>query len=74
LKPRSLLRLGICDIPAKQQQALLISDGQRQWVQMKLAKQTADGGEAAIPYCWSWPLDFLFLAPLWAHCIMRCGL
>jgi hypothetical protein len=63
-------------IPAKQE-ALLISDWQRQcprpMVQMKPVTQPADGGEGAIPYCWSWPLDFLFLAPPRAHCIMRCG-
>ena len=63
-------------IPAKRE-ALLISDWQRQcprpMVQMKPVTQPADGGEGAIPYCWSWPLDFLFLAPPRAHCIMRCG-
>jgi hypothetical protein len=63
-------------IPAEQE-ALLISDWQRQcprpMVQMKPVTQPADGGEGAIPYCWSWPLDFLFLAPPRAHCIMRCG-
>jgi hypothetical protein len=64
------------DIPAKQE-ALLISDWQRQcprpMVQMKPVTLPADGGEGAIPYCWSWPLDFLFLAPPRAHCIMCCG-
>jgi hypothetical protein len=29
-------------------------------VQMKPVTQPADGGKGAIPYCWSWPLDFLF--------------
>jgi hypothetical protein len=33
----------------------------------------ADGGEGAIRCCWSWPSDFLFLAPQPAHCITRCG-
>jgi hypothetical protein len=69
----SLERRGI---PAKQE-ALLISDWQRQcprpMVQMKPVTQPADGGEGAIPYCWSWLLDFLFLAPPRARCIMRCG-
>jgi hypothetical protein len=68
--------LGKRGIPAKQE-ALLISDWRRQcprlMVQMKPVTQSADGGEVAIPYCWSWPLDFLFLAPPRAHCIMRCG-
>jgi hypothetical protein len=63
-------------IPAKQE-ALLISDWQRQcprpMVQMKPVTQPADGGEGAIPYCWSWRWDFLFLAPPRAHCIMRCS-
>jgi hypothetical protein len=70
------LSLGKRGIPAKQE-ALLISDWQRQcprpMVQMKPVMQPADGGKGAIPYCWSWPLDFLFLAPPRAHCIMRCG-
>ena len=63
-------------IPVKQE-ALLISDWQRQcprpMVQMKPVTQPADCGEGAIPYCWPWRLDFLFLAPQRAHCIMRCS-
>ena len=42
-------------------------------IQMKPVTRPADGGEEAIPYCWSWLLDFLFLAPPRARCIMRCG-
>jgi hypothetical protein len=53
------------------------SDWQRQcprpMVRMKPVTQPADGGKGAAPYCWSWPLDFLFLAPPRAHYIMRCG-
>jgi hypothetical protein len=64
-------------IPAGQE-TLLISDWQRQcprpMVQAKPVTQPADGGEGAILYCWPWPLDFLFLAPPRARCIMCCGL
>jgi hypothetical protein len=42
-------------------------------VQGKPVTQPDDGGEGATPYCWSWRLDFLFLAPQRAHCIMRCS-
>ena len=63
-------------IPAKQD-AVLISDWQQQcprpMVQVKPVTPSVDGGEGAILYCWSWPLDFLFLAPPRAHCIMYCG-
>jgi hypothetical protein len=61
-------------ISAKQE-ALLISDWQQQCprpiVQMKPVTQPAGGGKGAIPCCWPWPLDFLFLAPRRAHCIMH---
>jgi hypothetical protein len=59
------------------QETLLISDWQRQcphlMVQMKPVTQSADGGEGTVPYCWSWPSDFLSLAPPLADYIMYCG-
>src|SRR6476646_4164024 len=55
----------------------LISDWQRQcprpMVQMNPVMQPADDAEGATPYCWSWRLDFLFLAPQLVRCIMRCN-
>ena len=59
-------------------ETVLISNWKRRcprpMVQMKPVTQLAGGGEGAIPYCWSWLLDFLFLAPLRAHCTMHCDL
>src|SRR4029450_8631236 len=78
LKPRSLLRRYPWKMwyPVKQE-ALLISDWQRKcprpMVHVKPVTQPADGGEGATPYCWSWRLDFLFLARRRADCIMRWG-
>ena len=78
LKPGRLLRrYPWKNVVLLQSRKRLISDwhGQcpRPMVQMKSVTQPADSGGGAIPYFWSWPLDFLFLAPPRAHCIMRCG-